>query len=94
MRRNLRTRYTSIEASRARESGKGFGVIAQEVRTLAETSHESSEKIENAMKTIGKYADDMIKYVDATKGTVDDCLKDLDNFNELIYELKHMSGQK
>ena len=84
----------SIEASRARESGKGFGVIAQEVRTLAETSHESSEKIENAMKTIGKYADDMIKYVDATKGTVDDCLKDLDNFNELIYELKHMSGQK
>lgn len=84
----------SIEASRARESGKGFGVIAQEVRTLAETSHESSEKIENAMKTIGKYADDMIKYVDATKGTVDECLKDLDNFNELIYELKHMSGQK
>lgn len=84
----------SIEASRARESGKGFGVIAQEVRTLAETSHESSEKIENAMKTIGKYADDMIKYVDTTKGTVNECLNDLDNFNELIRELKHMSGQK
>lgn len=84
----------SIEASRARESGKGFGVIAQEVRMLAETSHESSEKIEGAMKTIGKYADDMIKYVDATKGTVDECLSDLDNFNELIHELKNMSEKK
>ena len=84
----------SIEASRARESGKGFGVIAQEVRMLAETSRESSEKIESAINTIGKYADDMIKYVDATKGTVDECLRNLDDFNELIDGLKNMSEKE
>lgn len=46
----------SIEASKAKESGKGFGVIAQEVRSLADTSKSSADKIESKMKVIGSYA--------------------------------------
>lgn len=42
----------SIEASRAKESGKGFGVIAQEVRSLADTSKQSADKIEEKMQII------------------------------------------
>lgn len=45
----------SIEASRAKESGKGFGVIAQEVRSLAETSKSSADKIEDKIKSIGEF---------------------------------------
>ncbi|MBQ8978862.1 MAG: PocR ligand-binding domain-containing protein, partial [Oscillospiraceae bacterium] len=46
----------SIEASRVKESGKGFGVIAQEVRTLADTSKASADKIGAGIKVIGGFA--------------------------------------
>lgn len=49
----------SIEASRAKESGKGFGVIAQEVRTLADTSKASADKIETSIKLISSFAADI-----------------------------------
>ena len=49
----------SIEASRAKESGKGFGVIAQEVRTLADTSKASADKIETSIKQITNFAADI-----------------------------------
>ena len=81
----------SIEASRARESGKGFGVIAQEVRLLAETSKASAEKIETAMHTIGEYADSMTTYIEQTRNSVNACLTDLDEFSDLIKELENMA---
>ncbi len=46
----------SIEASRAKESGKGFGVIAQEVRSLADTSKNSADEIEERIKNIEAFA--------------------------------------
>lgn len=45
----------SIEASRAKESGKGFGVIAQEVRSLADTSKISADEIEEKIKNISSF---------------------------------------
>lgn len=81
----------SIEASRARESGRGFGVIAQEVRMLAETSKESAEKIEAAMSTIGEYADNMANYIEQTKESISSCLADLNEFSELIKNLENMT---
>ncbi len=49
----------SIEASRAKESGKGFGVIAQEVRSLADVSKSSAEKIEQIINTITEITSEM-----------------------------------
>lgn len=42
----------SIEAARAKESGKGFGVIAQEVRSLADVSKSSAEQIEDKINAL------------------------------------------
>lgn len=42
----------SIEAARAKESGKGFGVIAQEVRSLADVSATSTEQIEGIIQKL------------------------------------------
>ncbi len=83
----------SIEASRAKESGKGFGVIAQEVRNLAETSKSSADKIEKTMQHIGEYSKDMNEEVMKTKETVSKCLEDLKSFSDLLDELKKMSAE-
>lgn len=83
----------SIEASRAKESGKGFGVIAQEVRTLAETSKTASDKIEAAVKRIDEYSAGMRKEVVRTKDAVNQCLEELKVFSSLLNELKAMSAE-
>ncbi|MDE6762084.1 MAG: PocR ligand-binding domain-containing protein [Oscillospiraceae bacterium] len=83
----------SIEASRAKESGKGFGVIAQEVRTLAETSKASADKIEAAVKRIGEYSSGMCSEVVRTKDAVHQCLEELKIFSSLLNELKTMSAE-
>ena len=81
----------SIEASRAKESGKGFGVIAQEVRNLAETSKTSADKIEKTMQHIGDFSQGMNEEVMSTKEVVDKCIADLNGFAELLGEIKNMS---
>lgn len=42
----------SIEAARAGESGKGFGVVAQEIGRLAEDSNTSTVKIKSILKAV------------------------------------------
>jgi len=68
---NLLALNAAIEAARAGEQGKGFAVVADEVRKLAEASsttvkriQEVTGKVQQAFQNLSKNAQDVLIYID------------------------------
>ena len=68
---NLLALNAAIEAARAGEQGKGFAVVADEVRTLAEESSktvstikETIPKIQEAFKNLSDSGQELLKFID------------------------------
>lgn len=62
---NLLALNASIQSSKVGEMGKGFNVIAQEIRKLSEASKESVEKIQQSLYDIEAEAKSIIKLKEA-----------------------------
>jgi len=65
---NLLSMNASIEAAHAGEAGRGFSVVADEIRKLAESSSKQSKTIRGVLKSIKESIDKITKSTDGVLG--------------------------
>ena len=70
---NLLALNAAIEAARAGEQGRGFAVVADEVRKLAEKSSRAASEIDAVTETLGSRSAAVTGAIDKGKGSLDSC---------------------
>lgn len=86
---NLLALNAAIEAARAGEQGRGFAVVADEVRTLAQRTQESTAEIENFILSLQSDANSAFSVIESSQKKASEAVdtsKDVEHMLEEITE--------
>ncbi len=86
---NLLALNAAIEAARAGEQGRGFAVVADEVRTLASRTQESTTEIKTMIEQIQEFSNQVQNAMNKSKDKANSCVENTEIANQALGDISN-----
>jgi methyl-accepting chemotaxis protein len=90
---NMLALNAAIEAARAGDAGRGFSVVADEIRKLAEESANASGRIANLIVEVRGGVDTAVEKMDDSIKSVDSCVTVFEENGRIFHEINGQTEQ-